>query len=107
MAMVAGSSRRACAQRPFPFPPPPRRLVIPSIVTGACVGRIVGQASHDVVEYLGCTKEWVDPGLFAFIGAGAMFGGVSRLTISLTVPPPPPPPQHRMLEQLFGNITFL
>ena len=28
---------------------------------------------------------WVDPGVFALVGAASFFGGVSRLTISLTV----------------------
>ena len=28
---------------------------------------------------------WIDPGALALIGAASFFGGVSRLTISLTV----------------------
>ena len=32
-----------------------------------------------------CYYTFVDPGAFALIGAGAFFGGVSRLTIALTV----------------------
>lgn len=28
---------------------------------------------------------WIDPGLFAAVGAASFFSGVSRLTISLTV----------------------
>ena len=32
-----------------------------------------------------CYYSYVDPGAFALIGAAAFFGGVSRLTIALTV----------------------
>ena len=28
---------------------------------------------------------WMDPGAFALVGAASFFGGVSRLTMSLTV----------------------
>ena len=30
-------------------------------------------------------QSWLDPGVFALVGAASFFGGVSRLTISLTV----------------------
>eukprot|EP00667_Euglena_gracilis_P001858 EG_transcript_1859 len=72
-------------------------LVIPMIIMGACMGRITGQASHDIVAWLGGNTDWVDPGLFAFIGAGAFFAGVSRLTISLTV----------IMLELTGSLTHL
>ena len=29
--------------------------------------------------------SWMDPGAFALVGAASFFGGVSRLTMSLTV----------------------
>ena len=72
-------------------------LVIPMIIIGACLGRIVGQASYDMVTAMSWRNDWVDPGLFAFIGAGAFFGGVSRLTISLTV----------IMLELTGSLTHL
>jgi chloride channel 7 len=72
-------------------------LVIPMIIMGACMGRIMGQASYDVVTWAGFENDWVDPGLFAFIGAGAFFAGVSRLTISLTV----------IMLELTGSLSHL
>lgn len=72
-------------------------LVIPMIIMGACMGRLVGQAAHDMGTALGAGGDWLDPGLFAFIGAGAFFAGVSRLTISLTV----------IMLELTGSLTHL
>ncbi|KAM5157158.1 chloride channel protein D-like isoform 2-T2 [Mantella aurantiaca] len=61
-------------------------LVIPMLYTGALFGRIVGLI---MVYMFGVQSseygKWIDPGLFAAIGSAAYFGGVSRLTISLTV----------------------
>ncbi|XP_042712972.1 chloride channel protein C-like isoform X1 [Chrysemys picta bellii] len=61
-------------------------LVIPMLYTGALYGRIVGLI---LVSIFGVqTNEqgaWIDPGLFAAVGAASFFSGVSRLTISLTV----------------------
>ncbi|NXT00093.1 CLCB protein, partial [Jacana jacana] len=61
-------------------------LVIPMLYTGALYGRIIGLV---LVSIFGVqTNEygaWIDPGLFAAIGAASFFSGVSRLTISLTV----------------------
>ncbi|NXK28677.1 CLCB protein, partial [Arenaria interpres] len=61
-------------------------LVIPVLYTGALYGRIIGLI---LVSIFGVqTNEygaWIDPGLFAAIGAASFFSGVSRLTISLTV----------------------
>ncbi|XP_072269406.1 chloride channel protein D-like [Pyxicephalus adspersus] len=61
-------------------------LVVPMLYTGALFGRIVGLIP---VYMFGVQNDeygtWIDPGLFAAIGSAAYFGGVSRLTISLTV----------------------
>lgn len=60
-------------------------LVIPMLYTGALCGRIVGLI---MVSIFGVQTDeygaWIDPGLFAVIGAASYFCGVSRLTISLT-----------------------
>ncbi|XP_069477130.1 chloride channel protein C-like [Ambystoma mexicanum] len=61
-------------------------LVIPMLYTGALYGRIVGRV---LVSMFGVQDDeygaWIDPGLFAAIGAASFFSGVTRLTISLTV----------------------
>eukprot|EP00035_Acanthoeca_spectabilis_P023009 m.447121 g.447121 ORF g.447121 m.447121 type:complete len:875 (+) comp19472_c0_seq1:188-2812(+) len=66
-------------------------VVVPMLLIGGCYGRIVGQVCVDISEWhdgpyaRGDRWGWVDPGVFALIGAASFFGGVSRLTLSLTV----------------------
>eukprot|EP01063_Lacrimia_lanifica_P032364 TRINITY_DN5518_c0_g1_i1.p1 TRINITY_DN5518_c0_g1~~TRINITY_DN5518_c0_g1_i1.p1 ORF type:complete len:874 (+),score=301.72 TRINITY_DN5518_c0_g1_i1:121-2742(+) len=63
-------------------------LLVPMILMGATMGRLVG---HVLVQYTNASTvgnlehQWIDPGVFALIGAGAFVGGVSRLTVSLVV----------------------
>ena len=57
----------------------PSGLFVPCILIGASMGRVVGQVLH---------LSWgmsVHPGTYALIGACAMLGGVTRMTISLTI----------------------
>ena len=55
---------------------------------GGLYGRTVGYA---MVDWWGVHVDansywaWMDPGAFALVGAASFFGGVSRLTMSLTV----------------------
>eukprot|EP00041_Stephanoeca_diplocostata_P021223 m.489642 g.489642 ORF g.489642 m.489642 type:complete len:885 (-) comp21770_c0_seq1:2817-5471(-) len=66
-------------------------VVVPMLLIGGCYGRIVGKicvatlSAHGGVFVEGSRWAWIDPGVFALIGAGSFFGGVSRLTLSLTV----------------------
>lgn len=56
---------------------------------GALYGRVIGLVLVDI--YGGIPREgdevweWIDPGAWALIGAASFFGGVARLTMSLTV----------------------
>ena len=54
---------------------------------GGVYGRIIGVALVDLHGGVPTDRfwEWIDPGALALIGAASFFGGVSRLTMSLTV----------------------
>jgi H+/Cl- antiporter ClcA len=69
-------------------------LFVPMLVMGACVGRLVGLGVVDTAAYYGFDDgifkppspwSWMDPGVFALLGAGAFMAGVSRLSLSLAV----------------------
>eukprot|EP00299_Pterocystis_sp_00344_P015628 c7816_g1_i2.p1 GENE.c7816_g1_i2~~c7816_g1_i2.p1 ORF type:complete len:638 (-),score=129.94 c7816_g1_i2:161-2074(-) len=61
-------------------------IVIPMLMIGALYGRMLGLI---MVFLFGPTPsgaiDWMDPGLLALIGSASFFGGVSRLTVSLTM----------------------
>nr|XP_009858717.1 chloride channel protein C-like [Ciona intestinalis] len=76
-------------------------LVVPMLFIGALYGRIVGQL---MVTWFGIHPPetdpyyaWMDPGAMALIGAASFFGGVSRLTMSLTV----------IMVEITNDISFL
>jgi len=81
----------------MPFPPPsslrycgftaitygaavPSGLFIPSLLSGAGFGRLVGQGLH-----LAAPGYFARPGVYGLIGAAAVLGGMARMTISLAV----------------------
>jgi H+/Cl- antiporter ClcA/predicted transcriptional regulator len=84
-------------------------MVIPMIVIGATIGRIYGvslvhlfadrvhNAEGATVKGYVANQAWMDPGVFALIGAGAFFGGVSRMTMSLSV----------IMVELSGELHYL
>ena len=68
-------------------------LFVPMLVMGACVGRFMGLVATNMAQAGGFTPDdfnsdmwrWLDPGVWAMVGAGAFMAGVSRLTLSLAV----------------------
>ncbi|CBZ23332.1 putative chloride channel protein [Leishmania mexicana MHOM/GT/2001/U1103] len=68
-------------------------LVVPSLVLGAVFGRLFGL----LMFHIGVTKipgvprgyaaadAWMDPGVFALIGAGAFLAGTSRMSMAICV----------------------
>lgn len=66
-------------------------LFMPSLLTGAAYGRLVGVLLHYVTP-----MSVSEPGIYALIGAASFLGGVTRMTISLTV----------IIMEATRNITF-
>lgn len=62
-------------------------IMVPSLLIGATLGRLFGLIVTDIAGGVqhGTDNDWIDPGVFALIGAAAFFAGVTRLTMSLTV----------------------
>ena len=67
-------------------------VFIPTLLTGAAWGRFIGTAMLNLFP----DHELSDPGKYALLGAAAMLGGVTRMTISLTV----------ILIEATGNLTY-
>uniref|UniRef100_A0A915CF91 CBS domain-containing protein n=1 Tax=Parascaris univalens TaxID=6257 RepID=A0A915CF91_PARUN len=70
----------------------PSGIFIPSLLTGAAWGRLVGIG----VERLFPNVTGLDPGKYALAGAAAQLGGVVRMTVSLTA----------IIVEATKNITF-
>jgi len=63
----------------------PSGLFIPSLYTGACVGRIIGICVFNLNAIFHFSPGQIYPGVYAMLGAAAVLGGVCRVTISLVV----------------------
>ncbi|OQS07954.1 Chloride Channel (ClC) Family [Thraustotheca clavata] len=72
----------------------PSGLFIPALLTGAAYGRLWTRIINAVTSYL--HAKTIDPRVYGLIGSAAMLGGVTRMTISLTV----------ILLECTGNIEY-
>lgn len=68
-------------------------LMVPFLLIGAGYGRLAGQVVQTIVG----TAWPIEVGLYAVIGATSFFGGVSRMTISLSV----------IMLEITGNTSLL
>ena len=60
----------------------PAGLFVPSLLSGAGFGRLVGHILHKVDKTRG---TFADSGTYALMGSAAVTGGVTRITIRLTL----------------------
>ncbi|VDO93659.1 unnamed protein product [Soboliphyme baturini] len=76
----------------------PAGLFIPSLAIGAIGGRLIG-IGMDHMAYMHCDtgKICIQPGLYAMVGAAAVLGGVTRMTVSLVV----------IMFELTGSLEFI
>jgi len=58
----------------------PGALFVPSLLAGAAWGRLIGSLLTQAMPALK-----IDPGAFALIGAASLLGGITRMTLALTV----------------------
>lgn len=85
-------------------------MIIPFMVMGSAVGRMFGIVlvhvfAQNVIDQTTGGKNaayffedsWMDPGVYALIGAGAFLGGATRMTISVPV----------IMVELSGELRFL
>lgn len=70
----------------------PAGLFVPSLISGAAIGRLIGELLRQ-----GLDIDYIDPGMYALIGAGAVLAGITRMTVSLAV----------ILIELTNDINFL
>ena len=60
----------------------PAGMFVPSLLSGAAFGRLVGHILHKVDQTRG---TFADSGTYALMGAAAVTGGITRITVSLTL----------------------
>jgi chloride channel 7 len=60
----------------------PAGMFVPSLLSGAAFGRYIGHCLHNLDNTRG---TFADAGTYALMGSAAITGGITRMTISLTV----------------------
>lgn len=86
----------------------PAGLFIPSMAIGACMGRVLGigmeqLAFHNPHWYMfesscgNSIASCITPGLYAMVGAAAVLGGVTKMTVSLVV----------IMFELTGGLVYI
>ncbi|KAJ1565865.1 hypothetical protein HK096_008331, partial [Nowakowskiella sp. JEL0078] len=84
----------------------PAGIFIPTMVVGACVGRILGMMvlvlqeafpNHPFFETCTANVPCVIPGVYAVVGAASALTGVTRMTVSLVV----------IMFELTGSLTYV
>ncbi|KAJ2994784.1 H(+)/Cl(-) exchange transporter 5 [Globomyces sp. JEL0801] len=78
----------------------PGGIFIPSMVVGACMGRMMGISMQLLLSHVtvfGLDKSMIIPGVYALVGAAATLSGVTRMTVSLTV----------IMFELTGALTYV
>jgi len=77
--------------------PCPAGLFVPSLFTGAAIGRCVGVLVQAGNHEQALFPRTVEPGVYAMVGAAAVLGGVCRVTISLVA----------IMLELTGGMTYI
>ncbi|CAJ1383228.1 unnamed protein product [Effrenium voratum] len=77
--------------------PCPAGLFVPSLFTGAALGRLVGILVQAMNHEQQLFPRSVEPGVYAMVGAAAVLGGVCRVTISLVA----------IMLELTGGMTYI
>eukprot|EP00435_Cladocopium_sp_Y103_P064221 s467_g25.t2 len=77
--------------------PCPAGLFVPSLFTGAAIGRCVGVLIQAGNHEQALFPRTVEPGVYAMVGAAAVLGGVCRVTISLVA----------IMLELTGGMTYI
>ncbi|KAK2720092.1 H(+)/Cl(-) exchange transporter 5-like isoform X2 [Artemia franciscana] len=85
----------------------PAGIYIPSLCMGAIVGRLVGiameQLAYNYPTFWGFSGECsansdcITPGLYAMVGAAAVLGGITRMTVALVV----------IMFELTGGVRYI
>jgi chloride channel 7 len=75
----------------------PSGLFVPGIICGCIFGRLVGEWVKHLTYADDLSTHAVHPGIYALIGAACMLGGMSRMTISMSI----------ILVETTGNIQYL